>query len=255
MPRHRNRVGLRKRSSIGFHRLEIDRTCRSRGSFSGIISDSAETDWTCQAAFPRLSELDNAPDFSNRTLFHGDNPDFMRYMNSESVDLIATDPPFDKGLRLSRHSKIRRLPGRHFKIGGLGMTIFIRTGLIRLSTIIRNFGALSKRPGSRMAMPWELLSAFWQCGCAAPSCILKPTGSIYIHCDQKANAYIRMMMDAIFGMENFRNEIIRCYTGPSPAKSKFPAKYDAIWFYLKSEDHHFDDDSPRVPYKRPNTRT
>ena len=47
----------------------------------------------------------NEPNWKNRTLFHGDNLDFLRAMNSESVDLIATDPPFNKGRGLPRHAR------------------------------------------------------------------------------------------------------------------------------------------------------
>ncbi len=44
------------------------------------------------------------PNWKNRTLFHGDNLDFMRAMNSGSVDLIATGPAIQQGARLPRHS-------------------------------------------------------------------------------------------------------------------------------------------------------
>ena len=44
--------------------------------------------------------------------------------------------------------------------------------------------------------------------------VLKPTGSIYLHCDATANSYLRGLLDAIFGEEQFRNEIVWCYTGP-----------------------------------------
>ena len=61
--------------------------------------------------------------------------------------------------------------------------------------------------------------------------VLKPTGSIYLHCDPTASHYIKVMMDGIFGHKNFRNEIVWCYRGlPSKAK-KFQAKHDVILFY------------------------
>ena len=41
--------------------------------------------------------------------------------------------------------------------------------------------------------------------------ILKPTGSIYLHCDPTASHYIKIMIDGVFGQENFRNEIVWCY--------------------------------------------
>jgi site-specific DNA-methyltransferase (adenine-specific) len=69
--------------------------------------------------------------------------------------------------------------------------------------------------------------------------ILKPTGSIFLHCDWHANAYIRVeILDKIFGMNNFNSEIIWERTfGSGSSKSiskKFPANTDTIWFYNKS---------------------
>ena len=79
--------------------------------------------------------------------------------------------------------------------------------------------------------------------------VLKDTGSIYVHCDMHANSYLRILMDAIFGNTNFRNEIAWCYTGPSNTKRWFPRKYDTILFYAKSNATTFNRDAVRVPYK------
>ena len=70
--------------------------------------------------------------------------------------------------------------------------------------------------------------------------ILKDTGSIYLHCDPTASHYLRMLMDAVFGKDNFRNEIVWCYppTGRPPKRS-FPRKHDSILFYAKSESNQF----------------
>lgn len=64
--------------------------------------------------------------------------------------------------------------------------------------------------------------------------LLKPTGSFYLHCDPTASHYIKVMLDDIFGLDNFRNEIVWCYSGPSNAKTKFPQKHDTIFLYSKS---------------------
>ena len=78
---------------------------------------------------------------------------------------------------------------------------------------------------------------------------LKPTGSIYLHCDPTANSYLRAALDAVFGAGNMRNEIVWCYTGPANVKKHFQRKHDTILFYAKSVDSHFDRDAVRVPYK------
>jgi len=82
--------------------------------------------------------------------------------------------------------------------------------------------------------------------------VLKNTGSIYLHCDPTASHYLKMIMDSIFGHENFRNEIVWCYTTPANVKRYFPRKTDTILFYVKSEksNYTFNHDDVRVPYKR-----
>ncbi len=78
--------------------------------------------------------------------------------------------------------------------------------------------------------------------------MLKPTGSFYYHCDPTASHYVKMMLDMIFGMENFRNEIVWCYTGASATKSRFPEKHDIILFYTKTNKYSFNSDDVRIPY-------
>jgi len=79
--------------------------------------------------------------------------------------------------------------------------------------------------------------------------ILKDTGSIYLHCDWHANAYIRVhILDNLFGKNNFRNEIIWCYNGPSNVKKNFPQKHDTIYRYSKSNDYTFNKNAILRPY-------
>ena len=78
--------------------------------------------------------------------------------------------------------------------------------------------------------------------------VLKLTGSLYVHCDQTANAYLKLLLDAIFTRKNFATEIIWCYTGPSAAKNHFPRKHDTILFYA-GPDARFDSEAVRLPYK------
>ena len=83
--------------------------------------------------------------------------------------------------------------------------------------------------------------------------LLKDTGSLYLHCDPTANSYLRIILDAIFGAKNYRNEIVWCYTGPSAAKKNFPAKSDTIFRYTKSKNWTFNWSEIRIPYVRLNT--
>jgi site-specific DNA-methyltransferase (adenine-specific) len=68
--------------------------------------------------------------------------------------------------------------------------------------------------------------------------VLKPTGSIYLHCDEKASHYLKMIMDDIFGYENYKNEIIWHYgLGAFRCSSRYPSKHDDILFYAKNIKH------------------
>lgn len=64
--------------------------------------------------------------------------------------------------------------------------------------------------------------------------ILKSTGSIYLHCDPTASHYVKVMMDAIFGHDNFRNEIAWCYKSRPQPRGHFGRKHDVILFYARS---------------------
>ena len=68
--------------------------------------------------------------------------------------------------------------------------------------------------------------------------ILKPTGSIYLHCDPTASHYIKVMMDAIFGHGNFLNDISWCYKSGGVSKRWFAKKHDSILLYARSKGNH-----------------
>ena len=66
--------------------------------------------------------------------------------------------------------------------------------------------------------------------------LLAEDGSIYVHCDYRVNSYIRLIMDEIFGKENFVNEIVWGYTGGTDRNSGFQKKHDMIFFFGKKEE-------------------
>ena len=80
--------------------------------------------------------------------------------------------------------------------------------------------------------------------------IMKQNGSIYLHCDQTACHYVKIIMDGIFGHENFRNEVIWWYGGGGASKHQWGKKHDNILFYTKSKTNWtFNVDKVREPYK------
>lgn len=78
--------------------------------------------------------------------------------------------------------------------------------------------------------------------------VLKDVGSIYLQCDYNLSHYLKVEMDSIFGLINFRNEIIWCYNSPSNSKKDFPKKHDTLLKYSKGNYYTFNFDSIRIPY-------
>ena len=80
--------------------------------------------------------------------------------------------------------------------------------------------------------------------------LLKPTGSIFLHCDHSAGHYLSVAMDAVFGMESRRNDIHWCYTGPgSPGMRQLNRKSDYIFWHSKGDSWTFNAGAVRVPHK------
>ena len=85
--------------------------------------------------------------------------------------------------------------------------------------------------------------------------LLAPGGTIYLHLDWHADAYARLLLDELIGAENFLNEIIWAYHGPSPIRSAFNRKHDTILVYTKGSQHTFNADAVRVPYNQSTVKT
>ena len=80
--------------------------------------------------------------------------------------------------------------------------------------------------------------------------VMKPTASVYLHCDPTASHYLKLAMDAVFGRDSFCNEIAWCYTGPGKAARWFPRNHDVLLFYAKNARQNvFNAENIRVPYK------
>ena len=201
---------------------------------------------------------------------------FCGGINSECIDLIATDPPFNK--RRNMAGRAGKYPDQWYWADGhehtagcpadCSLRAVQREWLDEISARGEIAGRQKNAAGRRDAALYRRLAAVIETarlthddGIAAFLCflavrllechrILKPTGSIYLHCDHSANAYIRMAMDSIFGRDNFRNGIVWRYTGPgSPEMRQFNRKHDAIYWYAKGSEWTFNRDAVRIPYK------
>ena len=184
---------------------------------------------------------------ANRTLFIGDNLPVLRGINSESIELIATDPPFNKG--------VKAFEGITKAGDNVSYTDVWTWGDVQAewtNEILGNHPALYSVIQAANASAGDDMGAFL-CWLAVRvlEChrILKPTGSMYLHIDHTAHAYAKAMMDAIFGRKNFQNEIVWYYGGGGASKRRFGRKHDSILFYSKSNDWIFNLDDIRVPHK------
>ncbi len=87
--------------------------------------------------------------------------------------------------------------------------------------------------------------------------LLCESGSLYLHIDYRMSAKLRLMLDEIFGEQNFMNEIVWCYKSGGRATKYYPRKHDTILFYRKSAKVYFDISAvgrPRGPEKRNHMR-
>ena len=166
-------------------------------------------------------------------MWTGDNLDIMRGMNSESVDLIYLDPPFNSNRNYAAPIG-SQAAGAAFK----DTWTLDDVDLAWHGEIAEQHPALyAIIDASREAHGKGMQSYLIMMGVRLLEMrrLLKETGSIYLHCDPTASHYLKLTMDAVFGQQNFRNELIwRRTSGRSDAK-RFGRVHDTILFYAKSE--------------------
>lgn len=159
--------------------------------------------------------------FQGGTLFHGDNLVLLQklqdkeyrnhYFQNRLIKLIYIDPPFDTRMK----HKVRDIA---------------ESGKDRLTSTVAfddSWGGVS----NYIAMLRERIILMRD--------ILAEDGSFYLHCDWRANAHIRLLLDEIFGQKNFQNEIIWSYRSGGSTSVRFSRKHDSIFFYSKSKKYLF----------------
>lgn len=191
------------------------------------------------------------PNWKNRTLFHGDNLEFLRAMNSESVDLIATDPPFNKSKdfhatpdSLAKGAKFQDRWNWEKDVHQDWVDQLTDDYPKLIEAIESARYAHSDGMGAYLCFMAVRLLEMRR--------LLKPTGSIYLHCDPTASHYLKAAMDAIFGWRNFQNQVIWCYGSGGASKRHYSRKHDIVLFYTRSRKGHiFNVDAVREPYSSP----
>ncbi len=196
------------------------------------------------------------------TLYFGDCLNVMQdQMKSNSVDLIYLDPPFNSNRDYNTIYKDETgnpLPDQIEAFEDCWTLDTDREQAIRLLPEQMEMAGLDEA-ASQLWHLWMNALRYTQPRLLAylsymterllqMKPILKPTGTIYLHCDPTASHYIKVLMDAIFGHAKFRNEIVWCYRGGGVPKSDFARKHDIILRYGKGRAVTFNVDDVRIPY-------
>ncbi len=166
----------------------------------------------------------------------GDNLAVLRSLQTESVQLVYTDPPFNTG-RSRTYQRLQTTQDREGERVGFG----------------------GRRYRSRQVSEHAYRDAFEQyLDFLAPRLmelwrVLRHDGSLYLHLDAREVHYVKVALDNIFGRDCFLNEIIWAYDYGGRPKRRWPAKHDNILVYVKDRERYvFNRDAiDRVPYLAP----
>jgi len=193
---------------------------------------------------------------NKNVLYYGDNLDVLRlHVEDESVDLIYLDPPFKSDqnynvLFAERNGTRSPAQIKAFKdtwtwdveAAEAFEEVVERGG--KVSETMQGFRKLLGDSDMLAYLSMMALRLIELCR------VLKSTGSIYLHCDPTASAYLRLLMDAVFGPKNLQNEIVWYYRGGGVSKRRFGRRHDVILFYSKmpTSNRPFNVDAVRTPY-------
>jgi len=184
--------------------------------------------------------------FTN-TLYTNDNLFILNGLNSNLVDLIYLDPPFNSK-RMYSAPVGSKAAGVSFK----DMWTWEDVNEAYLETLAGKYPALTTFIASTGVIHSKAMKAYLTYMAQRiieMHRILNDTGSLYLHCDPTASHYLKAVMDEIFGKDNFRNEIVWCYRGGGSPKKDFGRRHDVIFRFSKSSDYTFNPDSVRIPYQ------
>ena len=190
------------------------------------------------------------------TLYYGDNLKVLReYIPDSSVDLIYLDPPFNSKADYNILYKEPTGEPSEAQITAFEDTwhwtedterTFLEITKVASPKVIEMMRSFRNFIGENDVMAYLTMMCV---RLVELQRVLKPTGSIYLHCDPTASHYLKILMDVIFGKKNFRNEIVWCYRGGGTPKKDFGHRHDIILRYSKSEEYNFFPDLVRIPYQ------
>ena len=180
------------------------------------------------------------------SLYYGDNLDILRkYIPDESIDLVYLDPPFNSK---RNYNVLFNNPKGHQSQAQI--TAFEDTWHWG-EQAEREYNEVLQQPNTDVAeMMMALRKNLRQNDMMAYLIImanrllelhrvLKPTGSLYLHCDPTASHYLKLVLDVVFDIENYQNEIIWKRTTAHNDSSKYGKNTDSIFYYTKSDSFTF----------------
>jgi site-specific DNA-methyltransferase (adenine-specific) len=176
-------------------------------------------------------------------LYYGDNLEVLReHIADESVDLIYLDPPFNSNASYSILFKSPEGQGADAQIRAFEDTWswgLSSDAALKDITLSGNHALHTLMQAMETAIGRNDLMAYLAMMAVRLQELhrkLKPTGSLYLHCDPTASHYLKLVLDAVFRPENFTNDITWQRTSPKgQAFSRFASNHDVILFYRKSD--------------------
>ena len=169
-------------------------------------------------------------------IYFGDNYPILQAMESESIDLIYIDPPFNTG-KSQRRTQLKTETSASGDRKGFSGKRYrtIKLGTREYSDIFDNYLAFLEP---------RLVEAYR---------VLNQRGNLYFHIDYREVHYCKILLDQIFGRDCFLNEIIWAYDFGGRTKKKWPPKHDNILVYVKNpENYTFNvENIDRIPYMAP----
>ncbi len=187
-------------------------------------------------------------------LYYGDNLDILRrYIKDESVDLIYLDPPFKSNQDYNVLFKERNGKQSAAQIHAFEDTWhWDESAALAYKEIVEAGGKVSQAMQAFHTYlgPNDMLAYL---AMMAPRLVelrrvLKPTGSIYLHCDPTASHYLKILMDAVFGPVRYLNEIIWKRTTAHSSAGRYAPIHDIILFYRRGDDFTWTE--PRLGYEQ-----
>ncbi|MEJ7797936.1 MAG: site-specific DNA-methyltransferase [Solirubrobacteraceae bacterium] len=166
----------------------------------------------------------------------GDNLEVLRTLGNGAFQMIYIDPPFNTGKTQTRRTLQTQADAAGDRVGFGGRRYASR--LLSQSSYVDEFA--------------DYL-AFLEPRLIQARRVLADSGTLYFHIDYREAHYCKLLLDEVFGRENFLNEIIWAYDYGARSKKRWPAKHDTILVYVKDvERHHFDGAQvDREPYMAP----